>query len=59
MEFLCEYNFDVCYIKSKENVVVDALSRCQHELASMIPGKDLRECIIHHLSEDEFYAKFF
>ena len=27
MEFLCEYDFDVHYIKGKENVIADALSR--------------------------------
>ena len=59
MEFLCEYDFDVHYIKGKENVVVDALSRRRHELTSMVTGIDLRERIIHHLHEDEFYAKIF
>ena len=58
MEFLCEYDFDVHYIKGKENVVADALSRRRHELASMVTGTDLRERILRHLPEDEFYAEF-
>ena len=47
------------HIKGKKNVVADALSRWQHKLTSMVIGIDLRECIIHHLPEDEFYAEFF
>ena len=58
MEFLCEYDFDVHYIKGKENVVVDALSRWRHELASMVTSTDLRERIMHHLPEDEFYLEY-
>ena len=58
MEFLCKYDFDVHYIKGKENIVVDALSRGCHELASMVIGIDLQEHIIDHLPEDEFYAEF-
>ena len=58
MKFLYEYDFDVHYIKGKENVVVDALSKRQHELSSMIIGIDLREHIIHHLPRHEFYVEF-
>lgn len=43
MEFLCEYNFDVHYIKGKNNIVMDALSRWHHELASMVIGTYSRE----------------
>lgn len=32
MEFLCEYEFDVHYIKGKKNIVVDSLSRRMHEI---------------------------
>jgi hypothetical protein len=32
LEFLCEYDFDIKYIKEKENKVVDALSRKVHKL---------------------------
>jgi hypothetical protein len=32
LEFLCEYDFDIKYIKVKDNKVADALSRKVHEL---------------------------
>jgi hypothetical protein len=32
LEFLCEYDFDIKYIKGKDNKVADALSRKVHEL---------------------------
>jgi hypothetical protein len=32
LEFLCEYDFDIRYIKGKDNKVADALSRKVHEL---------------------------
>jgi hypothetical protein len=30
-EFLSEYDFEINHIKGKENIVVDALSRMEHE----------------------------
>ena len=57
MEFLCEYEFDVHYIKGKENVVADALSRRRHELSSVNTCTNLREKILHHFPADELYAK--
>ena len=57
MEFLYEYDFDVHYIKGKENVVADALSTRYHELSSMTTCTDLRERILHHLPVDELYAE--
>ena len=57
MEFLCEYDFDVHYIKGKENVVADALSRRRHELSSMTVTTDLRERILHHLPADELFTE--
>ena len=59
MEFLCEYDFHVHYIKGKENVVVDALSRRHHELSSMTTCTNLRECILLHFSKDELYVEVF
>jgi hypothetical protein len=32
LDFLCEYDFDIRYIKGKDNKVADALSRKVHEL---------------------------
>lgn len=57
MEFLCEYDFDVHYIKGKENVVADALSRRHHALSSMSTSTDLRERILQHFPVDEFYSE--
>ena len=57
MEFLCEYDFDVHYIKGKENVVADTLSRRCHELSSMIVSTDLRERILHCLPADEIFTE--
>ena len=57
MEFLCEYDFDVHYIKGKENVVANALSRRRHELSSVTTSTDLRERILRHLLADELYVE--
>ena len=38
MEFLCEYDFDVHYIKGKENVIMDALSKRQDEVLELTLG---------------------
>ena len=46
MKFLRKYDFYVYYIKRKENVVVDALSRRLHGMSSMITKTDLRERIL-------------
>ena len=59
MEFLCEYNFDVHYIKGNEKKVADALSGRYHKFSSSIIGTNFREHIMHHLLEDEFYEKVF
>jgi hypothetical protein len=32
LEFLCEYDFDIKYIKGKDNKVADAINRKMHEL---------------------------
>ena len=57
MEFLCEYDFDVCYIKGKENVVTDALSRRQHEILVLSLGVDLRGHILEVLPSDTWYQE--
>lgn len=55
MEFLCEYDMEVQYIKGKENIVADALSRQRHVLAFLTLQLDLRGRILEHLPEDRFY----
>ena len=57
MEFLCEYDFDVHYIKGKENVVADALSRRRHEVSVMSLGVDLRSRILEGLPSDTWYQE--
>jgi hypothetical protein len=49
LEFLSEYDFDIKYIKGKENKVVDALSRRVHEMhaTTIIMYKfDLKDIIL-------------
>ena len=57
MDFLCEYDFDVHYIKGKENMVVNTLSRRLYEISSMTTCTDLRERILQHLPTDELYVE--
>ena len=57
MEFLCEYDFDVHYIKGKENVVADALSRRQHVISILSLGVDLRGRILEVLPSDIWYQE--
>lgn len=46
MEFLCEYDFDVHYIKGKENAVADAFSKWHHEVIDMTVSTDMRTHIL-------------
>lgn len=56
-EFLSEYDFGISYIKRKENVLADALSR-RLRIFSLIPIKlDLRKRMPEHLLEDYRYLK--
>ena len=54
---MSEYNFGISYIKVKENVVADALSRRPH-VFSLVPLKvNLRECVLTQLQGDSWYLK--
>ena len=55
MEFLCEYDFEISYVKGKENVVADALSRRRHALSSLILSVDLKDKILQCLSANQWY----
>ena len=52
MEFLCEYDLEVKYIKGKENMVADALSRKRHVTLSLTLSVDLRSHILQALPLD-------
>jgi hypothetical protein len=56
-EFMSEYDFGILYIKGKENVVVDALSR-RPRVFSLVPLKvNLRERVLGKLLGDSWYLK--
>jgi hypothetical protein len=54
---MSEYNFGISYIKGKENVVIDALSR-RPRVFSLIPLKvNLREHVLMQLQGDSWYLE--
>jgi hypothetical protein len=54
---MSEYNFGISYIKGKENVVVDALSRrpCVFSLVSL--KVNIRERVLTQFLGDSWYLK--
>jgi hypothetical protein len=54
---MSEYDFGISYIKGKENVVMDALSR-RPRVFSLVPLKvNLRERVLTQLLGDSWYLK--
>ena len=54
---MSEFDFGILYIKGKENVIADALSRRPH-VFSLIPLKvNLREHVLTQLQGDSWYLK--
>jgi hypothetical protein len=52
-----EYDFGISYIKGKENVVTNALSR-RPRVFSLVPLKvNLRECVLTQLHGNSLYLK--
>jgi hypothetical protein len=56
-EFMGEYDFGISYIKGKENVVVDTLSRRSWIFSLVSLKVDLRERVLGQLLGDSWYLK--
>jgi hypothetical protein len=56
-EFMSEYDFGISYIKGKENVVVDALSRRPHIFSLVTLKVNLRKHVLTQLLGDSWYLK--
>ena len=57
LEFRADYDFDISYIKGKENKVVDVLSRQRCVSAMAVINFRLRDQVLQHLKQDEFYEE--
>lgn len=59
-EVIYEFDFDIIYVKGKENSVVDALSRRVHDayVAAVSTGQsDLKDRILKSLELDAFFLQ--
>jgi hypothetical protein len=56
-EFMSEYDFGILYIKGKENVVADALSRRPRIFSLVTLKVNLREHVLTQLQQDNWYLK--
>jgi hypothetical protein len=54
---MSEYDFDISYIKGKENVVTDALSRRPRIFSLVTLKVNLREHVLTQLPGDSWYLK--
>jgi len=56
-EFMSEYDFEISYIKGKENVVADALSKRPRTFSLVALKVNLGEHVLEKLFKDTWYLK--
>ena len=60
MELISEFNFDIIYVKGRENCIADELIRRVHAVyaAAFSSGRsDLKDKVQEALDSDEFYLQ--